>query len=111
MNLYNPNADILGDLEDEVSGKTGKHSKMHLRLQQRNGKKSITILEGAHSEFDLKGILRAMKKKFSCGGALKKDDDDKPILTLSGDHRKEVVEFLVNNQHIAEESDFVVHGY
>lgn len=99
-------------LEDELLGKkNSKYDKMHLRLQQRSAKKCITILEGANQDFDLKGILRGMKKKFSCGGAIKRDADGEAILTLTGDQRESIVDFLVNDKKVASKEDFVVHGY
>ena len=35
---------------------------VHIRIQQRNGRKSITTVAGLSPELDLKKILRALKK-------------------------------------------------
>ena len=35
---------------------------VHIRIQQRNGRKTLTTIQGLSSEYDLKKILRACKK-------------------------------------------------
>lgn len=35
---------------------------VHIRVQQRNGKKSLTTVQGLPKAFDLKKILKALKK-------------------------------------------------
>lgn len=35
---------------------------MHIRIQQRNGRKTLTTVQGLSSEYDLKKIVRACKK-------------------------------------------------
>mmetsp|Transcript_20015 Transcript_20015/g.60490 ORF Transcript_20015/g.60490 Transcript_20015/m.60490 type:complete len:92 (+) Transcript_20015:379-654(+) len=45
-----------GDNED--SGK----DYVHIRVQQRNGKKSLTTIQGLEKNFDYKKVLKAFKK-------------------------------------------------
>lgn len=40
---------------------------VHIRVQQRNGKKSLTTVQGLPSAFDLKKILKALKKGMLTG--------------------------------------------
>jgi len=35
---------------------------VHIRIQQRNGRKTLTTVQGLSSEYDLKKIVRACKK-------------------------------------------------
>ena len=35
---------------------------VHIRIQQRNGRKTLTTIQGLSSEYDLKKIVRACKK-------------------------------------------------
>lgn len=83
--------------------------KLHLRLQQRTTRKCVTTLEGINEEHDWKKIVRSMKKKFSCGGAIKRDNDDKPVLTLFGDQRENIIDYLVDTSNM-NRTDFIIHG-
>lgn len=106
------NNDLISNIEDELTGKnkSGKKEKMHLRVQQRNGKKCITILEGLFPDIDPKKIIQKMKSKFACGGCVKTDDDGNTVITLTGDKRNDIVDFFTLRK-IAEKNDFVLHGY
>jgi translation initiation factor 1 len=87
-------------------------SKIHLRLTML-GSKCITIIEGLDEDLDLKRITRAMKKHFCCAVTVKKDDDDVEIIQMQGDHRDDVVTWLVANEVLtkAEANDrIIVHG-
>ena len=35
---------------------------VHIRIQQRNGRKTLTTIQGLSAEYDLKKIVRACKK-------------------------------------------------
>ncbi len=87
-------------------------TKIHLRLTML-GSKCITIIEGLDEDLDLKRITRAMKKHFCCAVTVKKDDDDVEIIQMQGDHRDDVVTWLVANEVLtqAEANDrIIVHG-
>lgn len=105
----------ISDIEAELTGKNKSRDKIHLRIQQRNGKKCITTIEGEFSdEVDLKKLCSDMKKKFSCSGSLKKEcNEDRDILVIifTGDQRQNIVNYLVNNLKIVEKDDIIVHGY
>ena len=83
----------------------------------QEGKKKATIIEGIPNIFDYKKILKHFKKTFSCNGAIKIDESVKggekaekeEFIKLSGDHRKEVAEFLYE-EGIAEHEEIRVHG-
>lgn len=116
---------FINDIESELLGKGGQTgTKIHLRLQQRGGKKCFTIMEGAEGQFDMKENLSVMKKKFSCGGAIKTSPDGEKIITMTGDQRQNIIDFLTSKdrkkskkgskviiEDDLKESDFVVHGY
>ncbi len=40
------------------------------RIQQRNGRKTLTTVQGLSSDYDLKKIVRACKKEFACNGTV-----------------------------------------
>jgi len=43
---------------------------VHIRIQQRNGRKTLTTIQGLSTEYDLKKIVRACKKEFACNGTV-----------------------------------------
>jgi translation initiation factor 1 len=100
---------ILGDIQDEILGKGSNNEKMHIRLQQRNGKKCFTLWEVTRKDLDLKSIISDMKKKFACGGNIK-NENNVCIVSLSGDQRQNIVDFMVNNKK-SSSSDYIINGY
>ncbi|KAG0176985.1 Eukaryotic translation initiation factor eIF-1 [Apophysomyces sp. BC1034] len=81
-----------------------------LRIQQRNGKKTLTTFQGLPKKYDHKKLLKAFKKEFACNGTLVDDDELGEVLQLSGDQRLKIAEFLVN-EHIAKRTDIKIHGF
>jgi len=107
-------------------GKAG--DKIHIRLQQRNGRKTLTTVQGLPEKYDPKKLLKAMKKEFACNGTVQSSadssDEDSPgpnkptdfgkVLQLQGDQRLKVKEFLVECGLVTEKEAkelIVVHGY
>lgn len=52
-----PFADAIKGADDNV-----QDGLVHIRIQQRNGRKTLTTVQGLSSEYDLKKIVRACKK-------------------------------------------------
>lgn len=52
-----PFADAIKGSDDDV-----QDGLVHIRIQQRNGRKTLTTVQGLSSEYDLKKIVRACKK-------------------------------------------------
>jgi len=85
-------------------------------LQQRNGRKTLTTVQGLPDKYDPKKLLKAMKKEFACNGTVvssaDSDDEeaaDKPkandfgkVLQFQGDQRMKVKEFLVVSGLVSE---------
>ncbi|KAL1410989.1 hypothetical protein Q8F55_001933 [Vanrija albida] len=105
-----------------------KADKIHIRLQQRNGRKTITTVQGIPDKYDPRKLLKAMKKEFACNGhvvhSADSDDEDSPapgkkdehgkVLQFQGDQRVAVKEFLVTAGLVtAKEAkdQIVIHGY
>jgi len=84
----------------------------HLRLQKRNGRKSITTITGLEQDLDFVRLLRAFKKRFKCIGSLdiEKKTDIVLAIKLSGDQRENVKNFLLSEKIIPEERNIIVHG-
>lgn len=57
-------ADLFAEDNTTSKSKKGGDTKdyVHVRVQQRNGKKSLTTVQGLPEAFDYKKILKALKK-------------------------------------------------
>ena len=53
---------------------------IHIRIHQRVGRKHITTVNGISDEFDLKKIVKAWKKLFSCNGAIVENPESGSIV-------------------------------
>ncbi|PVU98403.1 hypothetical protein BB560_005678, partial [Smittium megazygosporum] len=69
-----------------------------IRIQQRNGRKTITSLQGLPEEFDQKRLLKAFKKIFACNGTIVEDEELGQVIQLQGDQRANLREFIINEQ-------------
>mmetsp|Transcript_13320 Transcript_13320/g.31990 ORF Transcript_13320/g.31990 Transcript_13320/m.31990 type:complete len:120 (+) Transcript_13320:98-457(+) len=82
---------------------------IHIRVQQRNGRKSLTTLQGINPKINYKVILKECKKKFNCNGTIVDDTELGQIIQLQGDQRKVVAQFLIDEK-IAKREVIKVHG-
>jgi len=87
----------IGDDGAEKAVKVDKGDFVHIRVQQRNGRKCITTVQGLHKDLDLKKILKVMKKEKCCNGNVVEDDEMGQVLQLQGDQRDAMVSFLLDN--------------
>lgn len=91
-------------------GGTGTKEYVHIRIQQRNGKKSLTTVQGLRHDLSYEKILKSFKKDFCCNGNVVKDKELGKIIQLQGDQRKNVSQFLVN-AGIAKKDQIKIHGF
>ncbi|OEL34984.1 Protein translation factor SUI1-like protein, partial [Dichanthelium oligosanthes] len=68
---------------------------VHLRTQQRNGRKSLTTVQGLNVAYNYAKILQDLKRELCCSGIAVEDEDLGNVVQLQGDHRKAVAAFLV----------------
>ncbi|KAJ5594459.1 uncharacterized protein N7459_000667, partial [Penicillium hispanicum] len=84
---------------DEDTGETKQSQNyIHIRIQQRNGRKTLTTVQGLPKKFDQKKILKVIKKKFACNGTIVADSEMGEVIQLQGDQRKDVQEFLTDKK-------------
>ena len=84
--------------------------KVHIRVQQRNRRKCVCTIQGLADDLDLPRILKALKRAFKCNGSVINDSEYGWIISLQGDHRQGVVDFLVSEEIVPKEM-IVVHGF
>jgi len=95
--------------KEQEAGIGGGNDLIHIRVQQRNGRKCITTVQGLDAELDLKKILKALKKAECCNGTVVEDDSMGSVLQLQGDQRDAVQKFLVDNE-IVDGAKIKKHG-
>jgi translation initiation factor 1 len=62
---------------------------------ERNGRKTITTLQGVPTEYDPRKLLKAFKKEFACNGSLVDGEDMGQVIQLQGDQRTKIHDMLV----------------
>ncbi|MFS8025570.1 putative SUI1 domain-containing protein [Helianthus anomalus] len=77
--------DPFAEANAENSGAAGSKEYVHIRIQQRNGRKSLTTVQGLKKEFSYNKILKDLKKEFCCNGTVVQD----PQLGKAGIVKKE----------------------
>jgi translation initiation factor 1 len=83
---------------------------VHIRVQQRNGKKSLTTVQGLKKSYDYKKVLKALKKEFCCNGTVVDDPELGQVIQLQGDQRKNVLQFLTQ-EGLVKKDLIKIHGF
>ncbi|KAK4398480.1 protein translation factor SUI1 [Sesamum angolense] len=110
LDIQTPTAfDPFADANAENSG-AGSKDYIHIRIQQRNGRKSLTTVQGLKKEFSYNKILKDLKKEFCCNGTVVQDPELGQVIQLQGDQRKNVSTFLVQ-AGIAKKEHIKIHGF
>mmetsp|Transcript_1857 Transcript_1857/g.6654 ORF Transcript_1857/g.6654 Transcript_1857/m.6654 type:complete len:112 (-) Transcript_1857:348-683(-) len=101
--------DPFQDAEAE-DGSASNKNYVHVRVQQRNGRKSLTTVQGLQEGFDYKKVLKAFKKEFCCNGTVVEDPELGQVIQLQGDQRKNVSQFLIQEKIVKKEL-IKIHGF
>lgn len=101
---FNPFADA------KDSDAPGAKEYVHIRVQQRNGKKCLTTVQGLKKQFSYEKILKDLKKEFCCNGNVVQDKELGKIIQLQGDQRKNASQFLVQ-AGLVKKDQIKIHGF
>jgi len=109
-------ADPFAETEEvnNAPGEKQAEEYIHIRIQQRNGRKTLTTIQGVPERFDQKEILRHIKKKFACNGTLVSvEGKGEKVIQLQGDQRKVMREFLSDKKRglSLDKQTVKVHGF
>jgi len=109
---FDPLGDALSNLDNKaaVEPATGEDDNVHIRVQQRNGKKSLTTVQGLKQSYDYKKVLKALKKEFCCNGTVVDDPELGQVIQLQGDQRKNVQDFLLKEKLVKKDM-IKIHGF
>ncbi|KAF0892484.1 hypothetical protein E2562_016792 [Oryza meyeriana var. granulata] len=83
---------------------------VHIRVQQRNGRKTLTTVQGLSDAYNYAKVLRDFKRVLCCNGTVVEDKELGKIIQLQGDHRNNVFEFLSKTCMLHKEN-IKVHGF
>ncbi|MQM20912.1 hypothetical protein Taro_053942 [Colocasia esculenta] len=101
--------DPFAEANADDSG-AGSKEYVHVRTQQRNGRKSLTTVQGLKKEFSYTKILKDLKKEFCCNGTVVQDPELGQVIQLQGDQRKNVSTFLIQ-AGIVKKEHIKIHGF
>eukprot|EP00250_Pteridium_aquilinum_P003306 c13631_g1_i1 orf=211-558(+) len=107
VGALDPFADANADNSDSA-GTTKEY--VHVRTQQRNGRKSLTTVQGLKKEYNYNKILKDFKKEFCCNGTVVQDPELGQVIQLQGDQRKNVSQFLVQ-AGLVKKDNIKIHGF
>ena len=102
--------DPFAEDEGTIKGGSGQDGYIHIRIQQRNGRKTLTTVQGVSSEFDFKKIVKVAKKEFACNGTVVEHPEYGEVIQLQGDQRQNISKFL-KQVGLAREDQIKVHGF
>ena len=97
--IADPFADAAKGDEDAV-----QDGLVHIRIQQRNGRKTLTTVQGLSKEYDLKKIVRSCKKEFACF------PEYGEVLQLQGDQRHNICDWMIK-VGLLKANQLKVHGF
>jgi len=95
LNSFDPFADE-GDPLASTQDVGSQQNYIHVRIQQRNGRKTLTTLQGLPKEYNVKKLLKAMRKEFACNGSLVEHEEMGNVIQLQGDQRNAIVKLLTD---------------
>jgi len=96
--------DILNYLESTLFT-----DKVTIAVEKRNGKKCTTNIIGMADDLDLPRILSYLKKTYNCNGSIIKDAVHGEVISLTGDQKENVYNFLIKEE-IYKAEDIIVKG-
>ena len=106
LKVFDPFADASkGDKES-----SGQDGVVHIRIQQRNGRKTLTTVQGLSAEYDFKKIVKVAKKEFACNGTVVEHPEYGEVVQLQGDQREKICQMLVNCG-LVKNDQLKVHGF
>jgi len=86
---------------------------VHIRLQQRNGRKTLTTVQGLNAYLDsakIEKLIKIFKKEFCCNGTIVEHKELGEVIQLQGDHRSRIGDLLVA-ENVVKKDMIKIHGF
>lgn len=96
--------------EPQKGGGASSEGHIHIRIQQRNGRKTLTTVQGIAEDYDKKKIVKVCKKEFACNGTVVDHPEYGEVIQLQGDQRKVISDFLLQTG-LAKKDQIKMHGF
>ncbi|XP_037357840.1 eukaryotic translation initiation factor 1-like [Talpa occidentalis] len=88
----------------------GTEDYIHIRIQQRSGRKTVTTVQGITDDYDKKKPVKGFKKKFACNGTVIEHPDYGEVIQLQGDQHNNKCQFLVE-PGLGKDDQLKAHGF
>ncbi|ELK32936.1 Eukaryotic translation initiation factor 1 [Myotis davidii] len=83
---------------------------IHISIQQRNGRKTLTSVQGITGDYNKMKLVNAFKMKFACNGTVIEHPEYEEVIQLQGDQRKNICQFLVETR-LTNDDHLKVHAF
>ncbi|XP_062954434.1 eukaryotic translation initiation factor 1-like [Cynocephalus volans] len=87
----------------------GTEDYIHIRIQQRNGRKTLTTVQGIADDNNKKKLVKEFKKKSVCHGTVIEHPEYGEVIQLQSNQRKNIHQFL-KETGLAKDDQLKVHG-
>ncbi|XP_035878451.1 eukaryotic translation initiation factor 1-like [Phyllostomus discolor] len=94
--------------EDLLPAGTGDY--IHVRIQKRNGRKTLTTFQGIIDEYNKKKLIKAFKKKFAYNGTVIEHQEFGEVIKLQNELCQNTCQFL-SETGLAKDNQLKVHGF
>ncbi|XP_036153295.1 eukaryotic translation initiation factor 1-like [Myotis myotis] len=107
LHSFDPLADA-SQSDDQLPAATEDY--IHIRIQQRNGRKTLTTVQGIADVYDKNKLVKASKKKFACNGTVIEHLEYEEVIKLQDDQCKNICQFLIETG-LNKNDQMKVHGF
>nr|CCC95199.1 unnamed protein product [Trypanosoma congolense IL3000]CCC95201.1 unnamed protein product [Trypanosoma congolense IL3000] len=83
--------------------------KVHIRVQQRKGKKFVTSVQGLNQALNFRRINREFQRRWGCNGTVISTPDAGVVIQLQGNWSDHIRKFLLD-EHMATEQNLEIHS-
>ena len=82
---------------------------VHIRVQQRNGRKAITTIQGLDPKLNFNRVNREFQKRWGCNGTVIDNKEFGKVIQLQGNLSENIKQFLLD-ERLASEATLKVHS-
>lgn len=83
--------------------------KVHIRVQQRKGKKFVTTVQGLNQRLNFRRINREFQRRWGCNGTVIVTLDAGTVIQLQGNWSANIKQFILD-EHMANENNLEIHS-
>ncbi|CBH17541.1 Protein translation factor SUI1 homolog, putative [Trypanosoma equiperdum] len=83
--------------------------KVHIRVQQRRGRKFVTSVQGLNQQLNFRRINREFMRRWGCNGTVITTPEAGTVIQLQGNWSEEIRTFLLE-EHMATEQNLEIHS-